>query len=111
MIVTHLNNIQAKLDEAAGGAVAVEMRMRLIGELDWQVRAKLTELVTTEHQKRMKKNMKAEKESDKYWKCKLYFLDNAIDAVLGENLDANNRKNLLNLGHIVISFFMGILLG
>ncbi len=34
MIRSHLGNIQLKLDEAAGAALSVEVRMRLIGELN-----------------------------------------------------------------------------
>lgn len=94
MVITHLNNLQLKLDEACGGAVAVELRMRLIGELCKKVRDKVKELVTNDHLERAKKNPKAKRGSDKYSECKLYFLDEAIDQIFHDKMDSVSRQKI-----------------
>jgi hypothetical protein len=44
-MLSTLKNIQDKLDKAAGAAVAIELRMRLIAQLCEPVRTKIIELV------------------------------------------------------------------
>lgn len=85
-----LNNIQLKLDSCAGAAVAIEIRMRLIGEFHDPVKNKLKEIV--------KKYQKDKKLKDtppyEYWNCKLCFLDDAIDQIFTDKLTEIESKIL-----------------
>lgn len=84
-MLNNVNSIQLSLDEAAGRAVMVETRMRLIGELSQTVQNTLKILVT--------KSKRKEKSSD-YWDCDLSFLDDALDIVFYTQLDAEERKKI-----------------
>jgi len=94
VIRSHLGNIQLKLDESAGAALSVEVRMRLIAELNQQVRSKIAELVEEEHKKRLKKNANAQKKDENYWECNLCFLNEAICIVFQDQLSDENVKKL-----------------
>ncbi len=84
-MLNNINSIQLSLDEASGSAVMVETRMRLIGELNQQVRNKIKELVV--HSKRKGK-------STEYWDCELSYLDDAIDAVFQGQLEPLERNKI-----------------
>ena len=84
-ILSNFRHVQCKLNEASGTAVAVEVRMRLIGQLSEEVRNSLTEIVA--------KSPKKRKSSD-YIDCDLEFLDKAIDQVFSKNLDASRCKQI-----------------
>lgn len=73
-MISNINNISVALNSAAGAALMVELRMRLIGELSQTVRDKLIDLVANvKNNNPKKKNI-----SDNYWNCDLSFLDDAI---------------------------------
>jgi hypothetical protein len=93
-ILSNINNIQCKLDSATGATVAVELRMRLIGELSEQVRKKLKGVVTIEFEERKKENSQAKRKSDNYWNCDLSFLDQAIDQVFQDKLEPSERQKI-----------------
>lgn len=82
--VSSLDNIQLKLESAAGKAVAVETRMRLIGQWSELVRNELKELV--------RKNRL--KESSNYWDCRLYLLVQAISNVFCDMLKPEDLQKL-----------------
>lgn len=84
-MLNNVNSIQLSLDEAAGKAVMVETRMRLIGELSPSVQKTLKTLVTESKRK--------EKSSD-YWDCDLSFLDDALDIVFHAQLDEIERQKV-----------------
>ena len=84
-ITKNIDNIQLKLNDAAGISVAIELRMRLIGQLSEAVRSKLKELATGNKRSRM---------SSDYWDCKLFLLDEAILAVFHDTLDDNEREKI-----------------
>lgn len=44
-LLSYMNNIDVKLQEAYGPTVAVELRMRLIGQFSQLVRARIKELI------------------------------------------------------------------
>jgi len=89
-MLTNLNNIQLKLEAASGAAVAVEMRMRLIGQLSEPVRDKLKELVNVyKASNKLKKTP-----SNKYWDCELSFLDQAIDEIFHDKLEPGERQKI-----------------
>lgn len=70
----HLQNIQLKLEKAAGLAVTTELRMRLIGQLSDPLKKKLKDLYIDN-----KKEAKPKKIiSDQYWDCDLWFLELGI---------------------------------
>lgn len=83
-MLQNLNNIP-QLNEATGATVAVEVRMRLIGELDERVRDKLKEIVA---------NAKRKGKSDKYWDCDLSFLDDTIDVIFHDKLELIERQKI-----------------
>ena len=61
--LANLNSLQFKLEAAAGAAVTVEMRMRLIGQLCERIRIELKKLVSAH-----KANKKLKKDfSNEYW--------------------------------------------
>jgi hypothetical protein len=78
MVLLHLGNIELKLNEIAGPALGMELRMRLIGELNRDVRDRVAELVDKDYRDRKKDNPKARKGLSKYWQCDLFFLNKAI---------------------------------
>ncbi len=89
-MLTNLNNIQLKLEAASGVAVAVEMRMRLIGQLCEPVRDKLKELVNAyKASNKLKKTP-----SNNYWDCELSFLDQAIDEIFHDKLEPNEQQKI-----------------
>ena len=79
-----IQNIEDKLNQAAGVAVAVELRMRLIGELSEPVRSKLQELMRAN---RIKTNQE-------YWQCNLKYLEQAIFFVFSNNLNPKDLEVL-----------------
>lgn len=82
-MISNINNIQVALDTAAGAALMVELRMRLLGEHSQPVRDKLIDLVAV-----IKKNKPKKKHiSDNYWNCDLSLLDDAIVEVFKNQLD------------------------
>ena len=82
-MISNINNVQVALNSAAGAALMVELRMRLIGELSQPVRDKLLDLVDTFK----KSNPKKKHVSDNYWNCDLAYLDDAIVEVFKNQLD------------------------
>ena len=70
-------NIQSKLNDAAGIAVGVELRMRLIGELSEEVRGRLNELISKEREKLKSENKKTPRhlKTSNYWDCQLSSLE------------------------------------
>lgn len=89
-MLANINSTQCKLDTATGAVVAVEVRMRLIGELCEQVQDRFTELVAT-----AKKNKEVRKDaSDKYNHCDLFFLDQAIYEVFHDKLEFDECKKI-----------------
>ncbi len=112
------DKIQSKLNESCGLSVAIELRMRLIGQLFTKVREKLITLVDEEHQTRLKKNSKAKKKGAKFWNCKLQFLDQAIEALFLNNLEKSEgdkvkkfrglRNKLLHADFIGFMEILGI---
>lgn len=89
-MISNINNIQQSLNSAAGAALMVELRMRLIGQLSQSVREKLTEIVDSF----LKKNPKKKNVLDTYWNCELAFLDDAIGEVFKDKLDEYELKKL-----------------
>ena len=93
-ITSMLNNFghaQLHLNEAAGYAVMVEVRMRLIGQLCEEVRNALVEVVD----KYMQDNPKCKRKPKvNYWECDLQFLDDAIDQVFAEKLTSKKRQQI-----------------
>ncbi len=87
-MLINIKNLQSHIDSSSGAAVAVELRMRLIGELCEKVRDELKKIVKEEPKGKYKK-------SDKYWDCKLEFLDQAIDHVFYKKLNSTQQKTLL----------------
>ena len=83
-----LNNIlpnnRLKLATAAGEAVDVEIRMRLIGQFSEQVRNKIQELVAK----------KKRKKSSDYWDCDLFFLEQAIIDVFRDKLESSKINTI-----------------
>lgn len=89
-MISNINNIQVVLNSAAGAALMVELRMRLIGELSQSVRDKLIVLVDI-----FKKNHPKKKNVlDTYWNCDLSYLDDAIVEVFKYQLDNVQLKKL-----------------
>jgi len=82
-MLSNLNHIQGELDQAAGAVVAVEIRMRLIGQLCEPVREKLKEIV--QKKRRIgscdKCGRSEKKLSYKYEDCNLEPLGQAIEEV------------------------------
>lgn len=95
-LLSNIDSHQFRLDPAAGTAVAVELRMRLICELYEPMRDKLKELVTKDHSERTKKNPKAKRDYDKYWECKLSYIDQGIDEVFHDKLEPIERQKIEN---------------
>ena len=91
-MLSNLNDIQFELDTAAGAALAVEIRMRLIGQLSPQIQEKLKDLVKA-HVLTFKKPPK-NLPSDKYWDCNLSFLDQAIDEIFQNELKPFEREQI-----------------
>lgn len=89
-MISNINNVQIQLATAAGAVLMVELRMRLIGEHSQAVRGKLAELVNDY----IKKNPKRKRPSDKYWDCKLSFLDDAIAEIFKNQLDLNELQKM-----------------
>lgn len=89
-MLTNLNNIQLKLEAASGGAVAVEMRMRLIGQLCEKVKNKIKEIINTYKSN----NMPKKPPSNKYWDCELSFLDRAIEEIFHDKLAPDERQKI-----------------
>ena len=73
-MIRPFSDIQLKLNEAAGLAVMVEIRMRLIGELSKEVRNALKEVVEKYRQETHK--CKKSPKDYNYWECDLWFLYN-----------------------------------
>lgn len=94
MILSILGNAELKLNEAAGPALGVEVRMRLIGEMSKEVRDRLKELVLQDYKERKKENPKAKKESSDFEKCDLFFLNAAIREVFKDQLNAVDLEEL-----------------
>lgn len=95
-ILNSLYAIQSQLNKAAGTAVAIEMRMRLIGQFSSRVRDLLKDLVSihnTEHPD-------YEEKTDKYWKCDLCFLDQAIEKSFRTQLNEQEQKALLKFRNL-----------
>lgn len=84
-MLSNINSTQLSLDEAAGKAVLVETRMRLIGELSQTVQSSSKTLVT---------QSKRKGKSSDYWNCDLSFLDDALDIVFQTQLDAIERQKV-----------------
>ena len=91
-MLSSFNDIQLKLNEAAGQAVMVEVRMRLIGQLSKEVRSALKEVV----EKHRRENPKASKSPRdfNYWECNLCFLDDAIDLVSAGKLTSEECQQV-----------------
>lgn len=82
-LLQSIANLERKVSDAAGAAILVELRMRLIAELCKPVRVKLEELIK-EKEKQSGKKIR----DDKYWNCNLSFLEKAIQAVFSDNPDS-----------------------
>jgi len=94
MVLLILGNAELKLNEAAGPALGVEVRMRLIGEMSKEVRDKVKELVLQDYKEYKKGNPKAKKESSDFGKCDLFFLNTAICEVFKDQLSALELEEL-----------------
>lgn len=91
-LLSYMNNIDVKLQEACGPTVAVELRMRLIGQFSQPVRDRVKELI----QEWKAKNPKSKrKHSDKYWECDLCFLDQAIADIFQSSISQREHEILL----------------
>jgi len=90
-ILNAFENEMNGLERAAGAAVAVEMRMRMIGECSEDVRKKLKELV---EKAKAKKTKCSSKKSVNYWDCDLCYLDDAIAIVFKDDLTADEREKV-----------------
>lgn len=84
----NLSSATIKLGEVAGPALAVELRMRLIGQFSEPVRVKLKQI--QENKKKEKKYI-AVKE---YLDCNLEYLDDAIIEVFKDKLQPNELVEL-----------------
>ncbi len=93
-ILKNIKQVQWKFDLASGAAVAVEVRMRLIGQLCEPVRDQLKKCVVYELIERKKKNPNAKCKSYKHWNCELSFLEKAIDQVFYKELDLGERLKI-----------------
>lgn len=91
-LLSYMKNIEIKLQEACGLTVAVELRMRLIGQFSQSVRDRVKELI----QEWKAKNPKSKKKpSDKYWDCDLCFLDQAIADIFQSSISPKECEVLL----------------
>ncbi len=75
-ILIHLDSLQLKMDKAAGAALSVELRMRLLAELSQPMRSEL------------KKN--------KYWNTELKFLVRAINVAFNDELELADKQKIDN---------------
>lgn len=91
-LLSYMKNIEVKLQEACGATVAVELRMRLIGQFSQTVRDKIKELIKAW---KLKNPQSKKKPSDKYWNCDLCFLDQAIVDVFQSSLSPIEYQTLL----------------
>lgn len=94
-LLAYIKNIELKLQEASGLTVAIELRMRLIGQFSQLVQDKVKELV----KKWNTKNPKAKK-SDKYWNCDLSFLDQSIIDIFQNVFSPIEHKNFLEFRNL-----------
>lgn len=85
-MISNINNIQIALSSAAGAALMVELRMRLIGEHSQTVRDKLIDIVAA--------TTKKKNTSNNYWNCDLSYLDDAIVEVFKDQLDSVELQKL-----------------
>jgi hypothetical protein len=81
-LICVLNNIQAKINAASGAATALELRLRIIGQLEPKVQAVL------------KKNKKPS-----YHKADLVDLIDAVLEVFQDKLDLEEQKKIKNCRH------------
>ncbi len=91
-LLTYMKNIEVQLQEACGPTVAVEMRMRLIGQFSQSIRDRVKQLVKDW---KVKNPQSKNKPSNKYWKCDLCFLDQAIVDIFRDRLDPLECRTLL----------------
>jgi len=91
-LLSYMNSIDVKLQEASGPTVGVELRMRLIGQFSQSVRDRVKELI--KEWKTKNPNSK-KKPSHKYWECDLCFLDQAIADVFQGSLSSKECETLL----------------
>ena len=84
-------NIQLALNQVAGLAVMIEVKMRTIAQLSQEVRDKSAYLI--------KNSKRKEKDAD-YWNCKLTYLDDAIDSVFSNELNQNEHDLLKEFRHL-----------
>lgn len=92
ILVSCISNIEGQLEQACGAAVAVEMRMRLIGQFSQPIRERIKELIK---EWKIKNPQSKNKPSDKYWNCDLCFLDQAIVDIFQDSLDPIEFQTLL----------------
>ena len=91
-LLTYMRNIEIQLQEACGPTVAVEMRMRLIGQFSQPIRDRIKELI---NDWKIKNPQSKNKPSNKYWKCDLCFLDQAIVDIFQDRLTSFESQTLL----------------
>jgi hypothetical protein len=91
-LLSYMNSIDVKLQEASGPTVAVELRMRLIGQFSQSVRDRVKELIKEWKTKNPKSKRKP---PDKYWECDLCFLDKAIADVFQDSISSTECEALL----------------
>lgn len=89
-LIICMKNIEPSVQAASGLAVAVEMRMRLIGQFSDLVRKKLVTLV-----KHGKVQIPKGRKSSSYLKCDLQFLDKALADVFSKELSSSEHADLL----------------
>ncbi|MBS0654731.1 MAG: hypothetical protein JSR46_03055, partial [Verrucomicrobia bacterium] len=101
-----VENVEASFDAVAGATMAVEVRMRLIGELSALVRRELATIVARENAK-LRAGKKRATLSDKYWDCKLEYLEEAIDQAYGSMLDQQEQQKFLEFRKLRNKLFHG----
>lgn len=74
-VLNATENIQLKMDEAGGATLAVELRIRLLAQLSQPIQATL-------------------KNKNKYWKCDLQYLIEAIISVCKNKLEIGEAEKL-----------------
>ncbi|MDR3647028.1 MAG: hypothetical protein P4L22_05815 [Candidatus Babeliales bacterium] len=81
-IVNHIGNIQLSFNEAAGLAIGVELKIRLMAELYQPLQKELKNVIK---QDEAKKGYKIKNKN--YWNCDLEYLESAIILIFNNKLD------------------------
>lgn len=88
-----IDNDESFLDQAAGAAVAVELRVRIFAERSADIQAEVEKVKEEVVEKKKHRASKGNRPSDRYWNCKLEYLEDAVEKVYSDCLsDADMDK-------------------